>query len=108
MSAPICDHCGAEYTDPRGCDYADGDPKPVTFGDESEAFADLFGRTPATFNVGPTCSDCGCARGTPHHPECLRSECPSCHGQFGLCAGVDCVALRAWSTGQGGGTADAA
>lgn len=105
MTEPTCPYCGRPLDDPRGCEYLDDDARPVTFGDESESFAGLFGLTPATLNAGPACSDCATPRGKAHHTECLRSECPKCHHQFGLCAGVDCEAVWQWATG---GTPNAA
>lgn len=101
MTAPACTYCSRPFTDLRGCDF-DEDPAPVLFGSESDAFADLFGANPAELNPGPECSDCGTPRGKAHHAECLKSECPSCHHQFGLCGSVDCDEVWAWSTGRGG------
>jgi hypothetical protein len=106
MSVPTCPYCERAFG-PTGCEYLDDDPRPLPYGDETDAYADLRGLTAAQLTAAPTCWDCGVARGKLHHPDCLKSECGRCHGQFGLCGGVDCEEGRRWRIGEGG-RADAA
>ena len=70
-SVPTCTYCRRPFSDPRGCEYLPGDEQPVIYGEELHPFGD-----------GPTCRDCGTARGRRHHAFCLATECPTCHNQF--------------------------
>ena len=72
MPEPTCQYCQRALSDPRGCDYFDRDPKPMTYGSECHPLS-----------IGPTCNDCGAPKSTEHHAYCLATECPvSCHRQF--------------------------
>lgn len=99
MTAPNCSYCERPLSDVRGCDYLDDDPRPLPFGDETEAYAGLRGLTARTLNPGPACIDCGVPRGALHHVACLKAECAKCHHQFGLCGGESCEDVWDWSTG---------
>lgn len=71
MSEFTCTYCLRPFSDPRGCDWQDGDPKPTTYGSECH---------PLT--IGPTCRDCSAPKGRDHHAYCLQTECTACHRQF--------------------------
>ena len=68
---PTCAYCERPYSDPRGCAYIAGDPKPPTYGTECHPLA-----------IAPTCHDCGAPKGREHHATCLQAECVACHRQF--------------------------
>ena len=76
-SVPTCLYCERPYSDPRGCDWMDGDPKPPTYGTECHPLA-----------VAPRCHDCGSPKGTEHHAYCFATECTDCHRQWH--AGMTC------------------
>ena len=73
MTAPVyaCDYCERPYSDPRGCEYLDDDPRPMRYGSECHPLS-----------TGPTCRDCAAPKGTEHHAYCLATECADCHRQF--------------------------
>jgi len=85
---PTCPYCERTLADPRGCEYQDGDTRPVEYGQEQHPLS-----------TSDRCRDCGAPMGTMHHVACLCSECPRCHGQFGLCFAIDCEAARSLVTG---------
>lgn len=67
----ICDYCNKEMTDHVGCtlsEYSDMGKKP-------------YKRIPSDKN----CGDCGCPKGTYHHPGCDVEKCPKCNGQAISC-----------------------
>lgn len=86
MTVPTCLYCERPFSDPRGCDWMPGDPKPPTYGTECHplSFAD-------------TCSDCGSPKGTEHHAYCLDTECLECHRQWH--AGITCHENAKLTTG---------
>lgn len=101
MTPPTCFYCEQPYSDPRGCEYVDDDPRPVAYGSETEGFADLRGwSSAALLSESDRCGDCGVERGELHHIACLAAECATCHHQFGLCAGVECDDVWRWSSGE--------
>lgn len=99
MPTPTCPYCERAYSDRRGCEYLDSDPRPLPYGDETDAYAALRGLTARSMTQTPTCSDCAAPKGTLHHSTCLKAECSACHHQFGLCGGTDCDEVWQWSTG---------
>lgn len=68
---PTCIYCRRAFTDPRGCEWDDGDPKPPTYGTECHPLS-----------IAPDCYDCGAPKGTEHHAYCLAVECTACHRQW--------------------------
>ncbi len=66
-----CDYCERPYTGRRGCDYLDGDEKPITYGEELHPLSS-----------SPRCRDCGTPKGREHHATCLATECAACHRQW--------------------------
>ena len=71
MSKPTCTYCERPYSDERGCEYTDGDERPVLYGEEVHPISTC-----------PTCRDCGSPRGKEHRAYCLCTECSTCHSQF--------------------------
>jgi hypothetical protein len=71
VTPPTCLYCGRLYSDPRGCDWIAGDPKPPAYGTECHPLS-----------IGATCHDCGSPKGTEHHAYCLATECTDCHRQW--------------------------
>ena len=87
MAELTCTYCERHFSDPRGCDYVDGDAKPMRYGSECHPLS-----------LGPACYDCGAPKDTEHHAYCLATECPeSCHRQFH--PGMDCDENRELVTG---------
>lgn len=92
---PTCPYCERPYSSSEGCDYLDGDEKPMPYGSECH---------PLSFDE--TCRDCGTPRGREHHAYCLACECPDgCHRQFH--AGLTCDEDAPLTTGAGGMTPSA-
>ena len=71
MTPPTCPYCNRPFSDPRGCDYLDGDERPMTYGTEQYPLS-----------AEDTCRDCAASKGSEHHVECLCTECRACHRQW--------------------------